>query len=52
MVSQPASGQVWRGDRHWGKQLTPDTVGQAFTRFADNGETAAAGRGVVVIIRR
>jgi hypothetical protein len=52
MVAQPGSGQVWRVDRHWGKQLTPDTVGHAFTRFADNGETAAAGRGVVVTIRR
>jgi RimJ/RimL family protein N-acetyltransferase len=28
---------VWREDRHWGKRLTPDTLRQALTRFADNG---------------
>jgi hypothetical protein len=41
-VAPAASGQVWAVDRHWGKQLTAATVGQAFTRFAGNGEDAAA----------
>uniref|UniRef100_A0A383WJ42 Inositol polyphosphate multikinase n=1 Tax=Tetradesmus obliquus TaxID=3088 RepID=A0A383WJ42_TETOB len=52
MGAAGSSGQAWRADRHWGKTLTADTVGEAFTRFADNGVLSLAdlllGRGMLL----
>ncbi|KAF8063649.1 IPK2 [Scenedesmus sp. PABB004] len=36
------TGATWRVDRHWGKQLTPASVQQAFLHFADNGRLSLA----------
>jgi hypothetical protein len=47
--SSSAGHRVLRRDRHWGKQLTADTMADALRSFADNGEQQAS-RGQAAVL--
>jgi hypothetical protein len=41
LVQNSTAGELWRVDRHWGKQLDRDNIHQVFIKFANNGEVGS-----------